>query len=190
MGRGSIIMLQKLSIGIVMYILITGVTLPGSSQNKISWKLDTQYSADLTIMASNYKTVTGMESSETVDILRIYKSAHKQSHYDMYDLSELFSKELLFETSDRQRISKFFRSVQMVDDVQNRSCSQISANIIYHVLALDNDSMRAGYFLLERCTSDENEHYKIHPLLKGGAATFYYCGISDSVLSEFGIIGK
>jgi hypothetical protein len=184
---GKHTMSRKWAIELATILLITGAILQACSDTKILWKLDPEYSADLTITSTNYRAVTGKESSETVDIVRIYKKIGPK-HYDMYSLSDLFSQDLFFETSDPHRIRRFFQAVQAVEDSHGFDCSHITKNIVYHVVALDNELTRAGYFILERCVYKGNEHYRIRPLLREGAGSIYYCGVKDSLLHQLGMI--
>jgi len=44
----------------------------------------------------------------------------------------------------------------------------------FHIIALDNTFMRAGYFLVNLCNVNGIKYVIIHPLQKGGGSSIYY----------------
>lgn len=139
-------------------------------EKQMPWRLDSEYSMFLTIMAPNYKAMTYSDISDTVDAIRIYRI--NQKHDDMYSLSELFTKELVFETKDKKFIRKIILAAQ--DEIMHADCIRIQDQETYHVIAFDNTFMRAGYFIINICKGNGNEYGIVRPLQKRGGSSIYY----------------
>lgn len=140
------------------------------NKSKDYWRLDSEYSEYLTITAPNYKAKMGHNSADTVDALRIYKV--DQKHNDMYSLSELFTKELVYESKDKKVIREFLLAGQEV--IMHLDCKRDQDEETFHIIALDNTFMRTGYFLVNVCNVNGAKYAIIHPLQKGGGSSIYY----------------
>ena len=150
-------------IGVILLFFAIDFTIVRYKDVKIPWRLDAEYSMYLTIMATNYKTMTGSNSSDTVDAIRIYRI--RQKHSDMYDLSKLFTKELVFETKDKQFIKRFILAAQ--DEIMHvENCFRSQDQETFHIAAFDNTFMRAGYFLFNVCNVKGDEYGIIQSLQK------------------------
>lgn len=145
-----------LIIGMFIYLLVKA----GCSRETHPWQLDHKFSRHLTIMAPEYKKMTGSEISGTVDALSIYKVTSKS--YQWYGLGELFKKELVFETKDKHYINGFILAAQERTDIDdsNGCWADIKKRESdkFYVVMLDNTIKRAGYFLATFCKSQGKEY--------------------------------
>jgi hypothetical protein len=121
---------------------------------KSPWRLDSKYADYLTGMASTYKSITGHGSASTVDGMLIYKIANKvpPAANRFFSLEELFERDILYESRDKEFIRKFLEAAQ--DDVKpipTEACQIDWSEAAFHVILLDNTFMRAGYFLFRPC---------------------------------------
>lgn len=157
-----------LGIGILVYPLLKS----GYNTNKTPWRLDAEYSEQLTIDAG----ISGSLIAKTVDVIRVYRTFQK--HDDMFSLSELFKKDLVFESTDKQFIQRFVLAAQQI--IMHIDCKKNKDNEYYHVILLDNKQMRAGYFLFIRCES--GQYAIVRSLQKSGEASIYY---NSSLLQIF-----
>ena len=152
----------------------------GCENSMESWRLDYEYSEYLTIMSTDYKSRYGYNSSDTVDGLRIYRT--KQKHYDMYSLNELFSKELVYESKDKQFIKNFIEASQ--EAIMSLNCVSDNEKETFHIIAFNNKSMHAGYYLVNVCSSNSLKYVIIHPLQKEGGSSIYYNSSLIPLLKE------
>jgi hypothetical protein len=155
-------LLLVLIIGIIAYLFF-----PSFKRDKIPWQMDWDYSYYLT----GYKSVAGTESDDIVDALRIYKVTRKG--YEWYGLEVLFKKELAFETRDKRYIREFVLAVEKWMDAGyygapfdasegcRRTHSEEQESDKFYVVMFDNTFMRAGYFLMLACKSQDKEYLKI-----------------------------
>lgn len=163
---------------IIFSILILGTSflayplLKSGYNSKTSWRLDADYSEQLTIDSG----ITGSIQANTVDVIRIYRTFQK--HDDMFSLHELFKKDLVFESADKQFIKKFILAAQQI--IMHIDCNRNKDGEYFHVVFLDNKQMRAGYFLFIRCESDQ--YAIVRSLQKSGGANIYY---NSSLLQIF-----
>lgn len=145
----------------IFLLIVLMLGLIGCMRERMPWQLDLQYSRYLTVMASEYEKMSGTKSANTVDALRIYKITDKG--YKWYNLKELFTKNLVFETKDKQFIRNFVLTAQ--EDVRDlNSCNRVYRNLEFdqfYVVMFDNTFMRTGYFLFTVCHSRGKEYGEI-----------------------------
>jgi hypothetical protein len=106
--------------------------------------------------------------AKTVDAIRIYRTFQK--HDDIFGLDDLFKKDLVFESKDKQFVERIVIAAQQT--IMHLDCERNPAGEHFHVVLLDNKEMRAGYFLLIRC--EGGQYAIIRSLQKGGGSSIYY----------------
>ncbi len=141
------------------------------AKNKDEWKLDPEYSANLTIMSTNYRAITGLEISNSVDIIKVFKNDSCDG--DILNLSKIFSKELVFESKDKDFIERFMTSAQ-VEETHVEKCYQNKRCGNFYVVAFDGAHNRAGYFILYQCEITGRHIGIIRPFQQGDSSTIYY----------------
>lgn len=166
--RKIILSMLILGIGILIYPLLKS----GYITNKPPWRLDAEYSEQLTIDAGT----SGSLLAKTVDVIRVYRTFQK--HDDMFSLSELFKNDLVFESTDKQFIHRFVLAAQQI--IMHIDCKKNKDNEYYHVILLDNKQMRAGYFLFIRC--EGGQYAIVRSLQKNGGSSIFY---NSSLLQIF-----
>jgi len=123
-------------------------------QIKAPWRLDSKYADYLTTFASTYKAITGHGSASTVDGMLIYKIGDKipNKANRIFSLEELFERDILYESRDKEFIRKFLEAAQdHLKPIPTEACQIDWNEAAYHVILLDNTFMRAGYFLFRTC---------------------------------------
>ena len=92
----------------------------------------------------------GHGSASTVDGMLIYKIPNKRDRF--FSLEELFERDILYESRDKEFIRKFLEAAQDGVNPMTTEACQIDWNeAAFHVILLDNTFMRAGYFLFRTC---------------------------------------
>ncbi len=129
------------------------------------WRLDAVYSDYLTTFASTYKDIMGHGSASTVDGMRIYKISNQRNK--MFSLDELFERDFLYESRDKEYIRKFLEAAQDNAMRSPGDCQFDPNEARLHVILLDNTFMRAGYFLFRTCKIADSE-YGVVKTLRGG----------------------
>ena len=79
--------LLTLSCLIIIFCLFENI----KAENEVEWKLDPEYLANLTIMSTNYNALSGLDISDSVDIIRIFKS--NSCDGSILSISDILSKE-------------------------------------------------------------------------------------------------
>ena len=135
----------KLIIIIIFFLLLNTIFISCSDDiNEIQWKIDVEYSFSLTSAGRSYKILNAENPYNTVDEIRIYKIV--EGGRSMYSLSDLFKKELIYKTKDKQNIKNIVLAAQeVIREVPGLKHKRSVEN--YHVVMLDNDKMRAGCFI-------------------------------------------
>jgi hypothetical protein len=168
MGLGNPQFLNKLFSFYLSCLLLASFA---GCQGRTPWRLDPEYSEYLTIKAVDYKEMTGHSSASSVDALRIYRISG--SGNDMFSLDELFKRDFLFETRDKEFITNFLIATQD-QTTPTGVCQNIPSGDTLHVVLFDNTFMRAGYFLFKKCKAAETEYGVVLSLQKGGGSNIYY----------------
>jgi hypothetical protein len=131
-------------------------------QVKSPWRLDPTYSDYLTIMASNYKEMTGHGSASMVDGMLIYKISNERTN--MFSLDDLFKRESRFDSRDKEFIRSFLEAAQAKVFRPSGECKSDPNEATLHVILLDNTFMRAGYFLFMTCKTADSEYGVVQTL--------------------------
>jgi len=175
--RIKLLALFFLTIVVIVYPLVR----TGCNINREPWRIDSEYSENLTIMATNYAAKTGYNIADTIDSIRIYRIPTKKK--DMYRLSTLFKEDLVFETKDKQFIKQFILSAQ--DTIMSlHGCYENQDQETFHIVVLDNTLKRAGYFMYSLCTIKEGRYGIVVPLQKGGGSSIYFNKALVPILEE------
>src|SRR5262245_53532662 len=146
--------------GLFYFLVVLLATFGGCKDNyqypaQAPWRVDAVYTDYLTVMASTYKDIMGVGSSSTVDGMRIYKISNERNN--MFSLDELFKRDFLYESRDKEFIRKFLEAAQ--DNTKGIGNCQFDPNEArLHMILLDNTFMRAGYFLFMTCKIADREY--------------------------------
>lgn len=160
------------SVPVVAVLLIVSFFLGNTrAEKKDEWKLDPEYSANLTIMSTNYRAVNGLEIANSVDTIKVFKN--DSCNGEILNLSKILSKELIFESKDMGFIEKFMTSAQ-VEDTHIEKCYQNKRCGNLYVVAFDEAHNRAGYFILYQCEIAGQDIGIIRPFQQGDSSTIYY----------------
>lgn len=163
-------------------------------KGNLLWHLDYNYTYSQTIQGPEYATTPGFKATDIVDGLRIYKERRKG--YGWYGLRELLEKELVFETNDKDYIVEFLRAAHqwmMVGDWEDKVMDTEEASKgcgqghwkeqefdRFYVVMFDNTFMRAGYFMVVLCNSQDREYINILMPDKSGFGPISY--YNDSLI--------
>ena len=112
----------------------------------------------------------GNDIGDTADAMRIYKT--KGTENRKFDLSYLLTEDFIYETKDKTLIKEFISTAQETI-INIPKCSEHRDRETFHLLVFDNTFMRAGYFLVIKCTVDNEKFGIISPLQKGGGSIYY-----------------
>lgn len=140
----------KYPLSLVMFFLCS-IPVTACTERNIPWRLDASYSEFLTISASNYKAMTGNDIGGSADAMRIYKTSG--TGRKMFSLSHLLNEDPIYESNDKQFIEEFISSAQETI-MHAPNCFEHRERDSFHILVFDNTFMRAGYFLVIKCTAD------------------------------------
>ncbi|MSP36902.1 MAG: hypothetical protein EXR70_00245 [Deltaproteobacteria bacterium] len=142
------------------FLIVFATTFAGCQDKwKAPWRLDSKYSDYLTTMAWDYKMIAGHGSANTVDGMLIYKIGDKipNGANRIFSLEELFERDILYESRDKEFIRKFLEAAQdEVKPTPTEACQIDWNEASLHVILLDNTFMRAGYFIFRTCKNADN----------------------------------
>lgn len=145
-----------LCISAIFIFISSDILIDEYKSSKIPWQIDYDYS--FALASSN-------AIEDEVDTLRIYRTSGKRKALrPKYIKHKLFGQELVFETKDRGFIRRFISAIQE-DIMRVDNCRAVRGENgkgeVFHVVALHEKSMRAGYLFLDRCRTDTGEEYII-----------------------------
>lgn len=171
----------------LLAIFLMGMYVTACAESNIPWRLDSLYSEYLTINASNYRAMTGNDIADTTDAMRIYKTSG--TGRKMFSLSHVLNEDPIYESKDKQLIKGFISAAQeTIMSVPN--CFEHRDRDTFHILVFDNTFMRAGYFLVIKCTADNERFGIISPLQKGGGGSIYYSRSVITILEKLNILDR
>ncbi len=158
---------------LLLFCIISCFCLLGDiyAEHDRGWKLDPDYSANLTIMSTNYKAISGLNISESVDMIKIFKNDSCDG--EILSLGDIFSKELVFESKDKELIGSILASAQ-VEETHVAKCYQNKQCDNFYVVAFDKKRNRTGYFIFYYCKLSDQLIGIIRPFQHGDCSTIYY----------------
>ena len=157
------------------------------AQEKVNWKIDFDYSANLTITSTNYKAISGVDISESVDIIKIFKNYDCSG--DILSLSNVLTKKLIYESDNKKFIKDLLDSAQ-VEEMHVNECYQNKSCDNYYIVDFDIEHSRAGYFVLYPCNIPGEHIGIIRPVAEGDNSTIYYSKSIISLMKSNQIIEK
>lgn len=171
----------------LLAIFLIGMYVTACAESNIPWRLDSLYSEYLTIKAPNYRAMTGNDIADTADAMRIYKT--RRTSREMFSLSHLLNEDPIYESKDKQLIKGFISAAQ--ETIMNApNCFEHRDPDTFHVVVFDNTFMRAGYFLVIKCTANNEKFGIISPLMKGGGGSIYYSRSIITFLEKLNISNR
>ena len=159
------------TLSILSFFIILFLFAPIKADNKSEWILDPLYSANLTIMSTNYKAITNSDIFDVIDFIKIYKNNDCKDA--ILTLPEIVSKQLIFESKNKEIIKKIISSAQ-VELTHVPGCCQAKMRENFYILAFNEREKRAGYFILSRCKVNAEETGIIRPFQEGDSSTIYF----------------
>lgn len=125
----------------------------GCASEEGSWRLDGEYSDQLTTMASTYRLVHERDIAETVDLIRIYSFPKRRFPW----WGPQFPKrDMILESGDRQIVRSLIGAAEEQIEAPPK-CDLKWNQPIVHVLAFDRTQDRVGYFQIVRCDAAAGE---------------------------------
>jgi len=168
----------------LLAVFLVSLAAIACAESNTPWRLDSLYSEYLTIKAPNYRAMTGNDIADTADAMRIYKT--QKTDREMFSLPHLLNEDPIYESKDKQLIRGFISAAQ--ETIMNApNCFEHRDPVVFHVVIFDNTFMRAGYFLVIKCTSDNEKFGMISPLMKGGGGSIYYSRSIITVLEKLNL---
>jgi hypothetical protein len=176
----------KINTFCLLFILIVfSFSTPTMADNESEWTLDPLYSANLTIMSTNYKAITNSDIFDAIDFIRIYKSDNCRDA--ILTLPEIVSKQLVFESKDKEIIKKILSSAQ-VELTHVPGCYQAKLCGNLYIVAFNEKDKRAGYFILSQCKVNAETTGIIRPFQEGDSSTIYFNKSLIRVLRDMKIL--
>lgn len=145
-----------LSIGVKYNLLI--------HQADIAWYLDPKLSWDI-VFDTKYLYSSDFED---IDVIQVYKN--KQKGFDMFNLSEIYKMERVYETTDKKIINKIINyAKQSKEEIE---CTRIEDGDSFHIILYDSTLSRVGYLLFTTYKSSDCKYGRITPLHESGSFIF------------------
>ena len=164
-------MVKMTALFLLSFFIVLCWFAPIKADNKSEWILDPLYSANLTIMSNNYKAITNSDIFDAIDFIKIYKN--NDCRDAILTLSEIFSKQLIFESKNQEIIKKVISSAQ-VELTHVPGCYQAKLCENFYIVAFNEKEKRAGYFILSQCKVNAEATGIIRPCQEGDSSTIYF----------------
>jgi len=179
-------MVKIATLSILSFFAILCVFVPAKADNGSEWILDPFYSANLTITSTNYKAIKNSNILDTIDLIKIYKNNNCKDA--ILTLSEIVSKQLIFESKNKEVIKKIISSAK-VELTHVPGCYQAKLCENYYIVAFNEKEKKAGYFVLSQCKVNAGTTGIIRPFQEGDSSTIYFNKSLIGVLRDMHIIG-
>lgn len=178
-------MVKIITLCVLFFLVVLCFFTPLKADSESEWILDPSYSANLTIMSTNYKAVTNSGIFDAIDIIRIYKNNSCKDK--ILTLPEIATKQLIFESKDNEIIKKIISSAQ-VELMHVPGCYQAKLCDNLYIVAFNEKEKRAGYFILSQCKVNAETTGILRPFQEGDSSTIYFNKSLLGVLKDMKIL--
>jgi hypothetical protein len=137
------------SIKIIAVFLTVALFLGCSKEDTSGWYLDSLFSVQLVTFNEENPVFVTNDPANGVQVLQIFRSERGKDSLDT--VTEIRSKELVYETRRREDIVSFFRATRIGS---KESCSP-QGKYVFSILAFDRDLMRVGFIKYFPCERDD-----------------------------------
>ena len=119
-----------------------------TKEDDSGWYLDSFFSVQLVTPIPEIPVIVTQDPANSVEVLQIFRS--KRGEEAIYTVTEIRSKELVYETRRQEDILTLFRATRIET---KETCNSPKGDFTFSILAFDHDLMRVGlikYFPCER----------------------------------------